>query len=91
MKISILHLESLLSDGFTINFLEIIDESDHHKGHREMKNITDSIADSMTHIYIRIQATELDGLNRVEQHRKIYSILQPAIDSGLHAMRIEVI
>lgn len=87
MKISILHLERLLRDCLTIELLDISDESARHKGHREMKNITDS----MTHIYIRIQATELDGLSRVEQHKKIYSVLQPAIDSGLHAMRIEVI
>lgn len=87
MKISILHLESLLRDCLTIGFLDISDESARHKGHREMKNI----ADSMTHIYIRIQSPKLDGLSRIEQHRKIYSILQPAIDSGLHAIRIEVI
>lgn len=87
MKISILHLESLLKDGLTIEFLDISDESDRHKGHGEMKNVTDSL----THVYIRIQATELDGLSRIEQHRKIYSILQPAIDNGLHAIRIEVI
>lgn len=87
MNISILHLENLLRDCLTIGFLDIYDESAQHKGHREMKNVTDSL----THIYIRIQAPELDGLSRIEQHRKIYSLLQPAIDSGLHAIRIEVI
>lgn len=86
MKISISLLEGMLSAGLTISFLEIIDESDHHKGHMEMQ----SGKDALTHVLIRIQAAELNGLSRIEQHRKIYSILQPAIDCGLHAIRIEV-
>jgi BolA protein len=87
MKISISVIESLLCEALTVSFIEIIDESDRHKGHLEMKYSTDSL----THVVIRIQAHELHGLSRIEQHRKIYTILQPAIDSGLHAIRIEVL
>jgi BolA protein len=87
MKISISHLEDMLYEGLTIGFLHISDESDRHKGHGEMK----SVGDGLTHVFIRIYATELEGLSRIEQHKKIYSILQPAIDKGVHAIRIDIL
>lgn len=87
MKNSIETLKRMLYENLVIGFLDVIDESERHANHAEMKGVEDTL----THVFIRIQAAELDEMSKVEQHRKIYSILQPAIDAGLHAIRIEVI
>lgn len=87
LKNSIQSLEKLLRDGLSIAFLEIIDESAKHAGH---EGVRDS-AERLTHVWVRIDAVELVGLSRVAQHRKLYVILQPAIDNGLHAIRFEIL
>lgn len=87
LKNSIESIQKLLRDAFKPEKLDITDESAQHAHHSGMYGNTELL----THIYIRIKATELLGLSRVNQHRKIYAVLQPAIDNGLHAVRIEVI
>lgn len=87
MENSIESIQKLLIDAFNVNFLEVIDESSRHKHHAAMRNTTEKL----THIYIRIKAPELLGLPRVVQHRRIYHVLQSAMDNGLHAVRIDVI
>jgi BolA protein len=84
LKNSIESLEKLLQDTLTIQRLDILDESLLHANHMPLAK------SNLTHVRIRIQAAELEGLSRVEQHRKLYAILQPAIDSGLHAIQFEI-
>lgn len=87
MKNSIKGLEKLLRDGLTVNFLEIIDESANHVGHAGVRDRTELL----THVWVRVQATEVAGLSRIDQHRMLYATLQPAIDNGLHAIRFEIL
>lgn len=87
LKNSIESINKLLRDSLKIEFLEIIDESAKHAGHGAMRYSTEAL----THIWIRISAAALTKMSRIEQHRKLYAILQPAIDSGLHAIRFEIL
>ena len=64
--------------------LEVHDESHKHAGH------SGSRPGGETHFYVRIQASSLSGLNRVQQHRKIYEILDEELKGTVHALRIEV-
>ncbi|WP_196260643.1 BolA family protein [Pelagibacterium limicola] len=77
-------IETALREKFAPSHLEVIDESDRHRGHagwREGGN---------THFRIRISSSALDALSRVEQHRAINAVLKPQFDAGLHALAIEV-
>jgi BolA protein len=87
LKNSVQRIESLLRDELKIAFLEVLDESALHAGHVGVISATEIL----THVYIRIQADELNGLSRIEQHRKIYATLQHAIDDGLHAIRFQIL
>ena len=87
LKNSIENIQKLLRDAFNVAQLEIIDESVFHASHTAMRDNSETL----THIHVRIGAPELLGLSRVSQHQKIYDALQPAIDNGLHAIRIEII
>jgi BolA protein len=80
-------IESLLRESLNVQKLEIIDESAQHAGHLPMRDYNHDI----THVCIRISSTNLEGLNRVNQHRMLYEILQPVIDAGLHAVRFYII
>lgn len=86
MKISIKKLEKLLQEAFDIQSLEIINETIQHAGHAAMK---DNIFE-LTHVLIKISSSDLNGLSRIEQHRKIYTALKPAISEGLHAVRLVI-
>ena len=79
-------MQKLLRNAFNVAHLEIIDESAQHAHHAAIRDNSEKL----THINIRIQAAELSGLSRIAQHRAIYAVLQPAIDIGLHAVRIEI-
>lgn len=87
LKNSIKTIQILMNKAFNATHLEIIDESAMHAHHASMQNNIEAV----THIHIRIQTPELSGLPRIAQHQGVYSALQPAIDNGLHAVRIEII
>ncbi len=74
-----------LREKLNPELLEVHDESRHHAGH------SGSRPEGETHFYVRIKASSLSGLNRVQQHRKIYEILDEELKNTVHALRIEVV
>jgi BolA protein len=74
-----------LEHAFAPSRLEVIDESHHHAGH------SGSRPDGESHFRIRISATALDGLSRVNQHRKVNEVLADELRSRVHALAIEVV
>ncbi|MDF1795968.1 MAG: BolA family transcriptional regulator [Coxiellaceae bacterium] len=70
--------------GLAPSHLAITDESHKHKGHP-------GAATGMSHFHVTISADELNGKNRVTQHRMIYNALGDLINTELHAVRITVI
>ena len=75
----------LLSQQFQVQILSVEDESLQHKNHLPEHHGKE------THYFVRISCRDLDSLGKVEQHRKVYAALQPEFESGLHALRIEVL
>lgn len=62
--------------------LEIVDESQLHVGHAGAR-------DGRGHFRIRIAASSLDGLGRLERHRRIYAALGELMETDIHALSIE--
>ncbi|MBI4923702.1 MAG: BolA family transcriptional regulator [Devosia nanyangense] len=78
-------IEKKLLAKFAPSHLEVIDESDRHKGH------SGSRPGGETHFRVRIGASELAGKTRIAQHRAIMDALDAEIKGGVHALAIEVI
>ena len=76
-------IEEKLNDAFTPAFLEVIDESDHHKGHGGWRD------GGNTHFRVRITSAAFAGKNRVDIHRLINQTLEAELKAGVHALAIE--
>ena len=72
-----------LTQAFQPSYLEVIDESAQHGGHA-------GYLGAGGHVAIIISSTSLQGVSRVEAHRRIYSLFQDMMPAPIHAMRIEV-
>ncbi|EMY77653.1 BolA-like protein [Leptospira weilii serovar Ranarum str. ICFT] len=78
-------IRSLLNSSLSPSYLEVEDFSDEHAGH-------DGNPESKpegTHIRIEIVSSSFVEKSKVEQHRMVYSLIQPWIDRGLHAITLD--
>ncbi len=64
--------------------LEIIDQSDQHKGHGGWREGT------LSHVKIRINAHCFQGKKRLESHRIIHDLLGQELQDFLHAITISI-
>ena len=76
-------METVLRQEFAPSVLEIVDESDAHRGHAGYRD------GGETHYRVRIRAASLGGLGRVERQRRIYRSLSAEFSSGLHALSLD--
>ena len=74
-----------LTERFSPLSLEVIDESNKHRGHAGWRD------GGETHFRVRIATRNLDGLNRVAQHRAIFETLDAELKDRVHALNIEVL
>ena len=77
-------ITKILSEKFTPDFLEVMNESHLHAGHGDGFD-----GSGETHLRIRIIAKDFGGMSRVARHRAINSLLTEVLDAGLHALAIE--
>jgi BolA protein len=76
---------SKLTARFSPIHLEVIDESNRHKGHAGWRE------GGETHFRVRLATRQFDGMARVAQHRQVMSALKDELDSGVHALAIEIL
>ncbi len=74
-----------LSDRFHPTHLDVIDESNRHRGHSGWRE------GGETHFRVRIATPQFAGKARVLQHREVMSALKEELDAGVHALAIEVL
>ncbi len=74
----------ILSNNFDNFLLEIIDNSNLHKGHN---NFTGS---DETHIKIILTRKDNSPHNRLNIHRIINNLLKEEFNSGLHSLEIKI-
>ncbi len=72
-----------LTAAFAPSRLEVIDESEDHRGHAGYRD------GGKTHWRIVITAPELGPMTRVARHRAIYAALGPDIIGTIHALAID--
>jgi BolA protein len=72
-----------LTGAFAPARLEVIDESEGHRGHAGWRE------GGGTHWRIRIVAPALGAMSRVARHRAIHAALGPDLIGRIHALAIE--
>jgi BolA protein len=75
---------SKLTAEFSPTMLEVIDESEKHRGHAGYREGGNS------HFRVRISAEKLTGKTRLQQHRAIMDVLNDELKETIHALAIEV-
>ncbi len=78
-------LRARLAERLSPSRLEVIDESAAHAGHMGA-----NAEGHGSHFRVRIASPRFEGLSRVARHRLVYDALQDFIDSGVHALAIEL-
>ena len=74
-----------LSVKFAPSHLEVIDESEKHRGHGGYRE------GGETHFRVRIASPKLDGMSRVAQHPAVLDKHEAELEGGVHALAIEVV
>ena len=77
-------IRAALERSFNAQMLEVIDESEAHRGHAGYPE------GGQSHFRVRIQAPELVPLSRIARHRAIHTAIGPELISRIHALAIEV-
>ena len=72
-----------LTDALAPVQLDVIDESDMHKGHGGWRE------GGETHFRVRIVSPSFSGQNRVARHRTINELLATELAGSVHALAIE--
>ncbi len=72
-----------LRDGLQPSWLEVIDESEQHRGHGGWRD------GGETHFRVKVASPAFAGKSRVEMHRTINALLADELGAGVHALAIE--
>nr|WP_244266895.1 BolA family protein [Pseudovibrio stylochi] len=72
-----------LQQAFSPQMLEVIDESERHRGHAGYR------VGGETHFRVKIVSTAFTGMPRVAVHRAVHNCIQSELDNGIHALAIE--
>jgi BolA family transcriptional regulator, general stress-responsive regulator len=77
-------IEQSLRAQFHPTRLEVLDESEQHRGHAGHKEGGES------HFRVRIAATDFAPMTRLERHRAIHAALGAGLIGRIHALAIEI-
>lgn len=73
-----------LEAAFRPEHLEVIDESEAHRGHGGWRE------GGGTHFRVVMRASALDGMSRVERSRAVHRVLDDELAGGVHALALDL-
>ena len=65
-------------------FLEIVDQSDKHKGHSGWRE------GGETHFHIKVISKKFQNLSRIQRHQLVYKSLSPEPMNTIHALSMDL-
>ncbi len=77
-------IETKLRHEFSPTSLEVLDESEQHRGHAGYRE------GGQSHFRVRIVAPQFEGMSRVARQRAIYKVLDQEMREQIHALALEV-
>ncbi len=79
-----MRIEEKLAQTFTIERLEVIDESESHRGHAGFQEGGES------HFRVRLVSPDFVGQSRIARHRAVHAALGKDLLSEIHALALEL-
>ena len=77
-------MRSKLTAAFAPEHLEVIDESEKHRGHGGWRE------GGGTHFKVVMRAAAFEGMTRVDRSRAVHSALADELAGGVHALVLEL-
>jgi BolA family transcriptional regulator, general stress-responsive regulator len=77
-------IDAKLRAAFRPERLEVIDESEGHRGHAGWRE------GGATHFRVVMRAAAFDGLGRVERSRAVHRVLADELAGGVHALALDL-
>lgn len=77
-------IRAALEAAFDVEHLEVIDESEQHRGHAGYQE------GGQSHFRVRITAPELTAMPRVQRHRAVHAAIGPDLIGRIHALALEI-
>jgi BolA protein len=77
-------MRARLEARFAPSSLEILDESESHRGHAGYREGGES------HFRVAIRSPEFAAMSRIQRHRAVHEALGPDILERIHALSLEI-
>ena len=77
-------MRNRLEAAFEPSTLEIVDESESHRGHAGFQEGGES------HFHITIHAKAFEPMSRIERHRAVHKALGPELVGRIHALALKI-
>lgn len=77
-------IRTRLQSTFTPSVLDVIDDSESHRGHGGYKEGGES------HFNVRIRAQAFDGQSRIQRHRAVHAALGADLVGRIHALSLDI-
>lgn len=77
-------IRAKLSEAFAPEYLEVIDESESHRGHGGWRE------GGETHFRVVMRAAAFDGMTRVARSRAVHKVLEAELADRVHALALEL-
>ena len=77
-------IEQKLTEAFAPSEIEVIDESEKHRGHAGYREGGES------HFQVRMRAAEFSGMSRIERHRAVHAALGAELVGRIHALALDL-
>jgi len=71
-----------LTEGLAPSFLEVVDESEKHKGHGGYRE------GGETHFHVTVVSPEFEAKSRVDGQRMVYALLAEEMAERVHALAL---
>lgn len=73
-----------LSAAFTPRELDVVDDSESHRGHAGFQEGGES------HFNVRIRAQDFDNMSRISRHRAVHTALGKDLVGRIHALALDI-
>ena len=77
-------IRSRLVAAFAPSVLEVVDDSERHRGHAGFRDGGES------HFNVRIRAEAFAGQSRIARHRAVHAALGPQLVARIHALSLDI-
>jgi BolA protein len=77
-------IERKLAETFAPESLEVIDESEQHRGHGGWRE------GGETHFKVVMRAGAFNGLSRVDRSRRVHAVLRDELATSVHALALDL-